>query len=432
MSYKPFKKSNSSYSTNSDSGSNFSGNRSSNRPSAGRSFGGSRGGSTGGFGGGFGGGSRRKFINPGLKINPMRFVNRAQATEQEAPYVSQNRFVDFAIDQKLKHNIVSKGYLTPTAIQDQSIPHLLQNKDVVGIANTGTGKTAAFLIPLINKVVNDRRQKVLIMVPTRELAVQIQDEFVSFARDLQIRSAFCIGGTNIKNQIYNLRHNPSFVIGTPGRLKDLLERKALYLGDFRTVVLDEADRMLDMGFIHDMKEILSLLPAPRQTLLFSATLSPEIEGLTRQFQNQPVKVSVKTRDTSANVDQDIVRFEDEAHRLELLHDLLIQPDFQKVLVFGETKHGVEKLSKVLTERGFKAASIHGNKTQSARQSALNKFKLNEIAILVATDVAARGLDIPLVSHVINYDVPSSYEDYIHRIGRTGRAGQTGKALTFVQ
>lgn len=376
--------------------------------------------------------SRPKYVNPGLKIDVNRFINRAQPQAAEAPYQSQHHFADFPINHQLKQNIITKGYVTPTAIQDQSIPHVLQNKDVIGIANTGTGKTAAFLIPSINKILNDRNQRILIMVPTRELAVQIQDEFMSFARGLQIRSAFCIGGTNIKPQIINLRRQPSIVIGTPGRLKDLMERQAIRFADYQTVVLDEADRMLDMGFIHDMKLILGQLPTPRQTLLFSATLSPQIEQLTRQFQYQPVKVSVKTRDTSANVDQDIIRFRQDEEKIELLHDLLIQPDHKKVLIFGETKHGVEKLSKSLNERGFKAASIHGNKTQSARQQALKQFKQHEIHILVATDVAARGLDIPAVSHVINYDVPASYEDYVHRIGRTGRAGQTGTALTFVR
>lgn len=373
---------------------------------------------------------RARFVNPGLRIDVNRFINKAKPIQEAVAYISTNKFIDFKIDERLKANIISKGFVTPTAIQDQAIPHLLNNKDVIGIANTGTGKTAAFLIPLINKVLLNRSERVLIMVPTRELALQIQEDLFSLTRNLQIRSAFCIGGTSISNQIYNLRQNPSFVIGTPGRLKDLLERKALYLGNFRTTVLDEADRMLDMGFINDMKAILSLLPSPRQTLLFSATLSPAIENLTRQFQNQPVKVSVRTSETSANIDQDIVRVSAD-QKIDTLHDLLIQPEFQKVLIFGETKHGVEKLSKSLNERGFKTASIHGNKTQGARQLALKLFKQHQITILVATDVAARGLDIPLVSHVINFDVPASYEDYIHRIGRTGRAGNAGKALTFV-
>ena len=222
------------------------------------------------------------------------------------------------------------------------------------------------------------------------------------------------------------------VMGTPGRLKDIIERKVLYPSNYRTVVLDEADRMLDMGFITDIRFMLALLPSPRQTLLFSATLSSEIDALTRQFQNNPIKISAVTGVTPSAIDQNIVRFGTEESKVELLHDLLKQSEFEKVLVFGQTKHGVERLSKDLNERGFKAASIHGNKTQSARQKALNLFKQNDISILVATDVAARGLDIPHVSHVINYDIPASYDDYVHRIGRTGRAGNTGKALTFVR
>lgn len=376
--------------------------------------------------------NRRTYVNPGLRIDVNRFINKAQPRTETKAYEPQHHFSDFPIDERLKYTIAAKGFVAPTPIQDQSIPHVLAGKDVIGLANTGTGKTAAFLIPLINKVVRDPRERVLVMVPTRELALQIQDELFAFTKGLRVYSAFCIGGAPIGKQIGNLRRNPHFVIGTPGRLKDLIERKALNLGNFRTAVLDEADRMLDMGFIHDMKEILSLLPSPRQTLLFSATLSPAIEQLTRQFQNQPIKVSVKTGDTSANVDQDIVRYPHEESKLDMLHDILIQPDFQKVLIFGQTKHGVEKLAVALNERGFKAASIHGNKSQSARQIALKNFKRDEVNILVATDVAARGLDIPLVSHVINYDVPASYEDYVHRIGRTGRAGNVGKALTFVQ
>lgn len=377
--------------------------------------------------------NRPKFVNPGLRIDVNRFINRAPAPIAGSPstvYQPKHRFNDFALDNRLKQNIAAKGYINPTAIQDQSIPYLLQGQDVLGIADTGTGKTAAFLIPLINQVIHNRQARVLVMVPTRELALQIQEELISFSRGLLIGSAFCIGGTSIGKQIHNLRQNPHFVIGTPGRLKDLLERKALHLGNFRTVVLDEADRMLDMGFINDMKAILALLPSPRQTLLFSATLSPEIERLTGQFQNNPVKVAIQSTNKSTNIDQDIVKVSEE-NKIDVLHDLLIQPDFQKVLIFGQTKHGVEKLSKNLSERGFAAASIHGNKTQSARQQTLRLFKQDKINILVATDVAARGLDIPLVSHVINYDVPASIEDYIHRIGRTGRAGQTGKALTFV-
>lgn len=381
-----------------------------------------------------GGGNRgrRNFINPGLRIDVNRFVNRAQTIESEETYIPKYQFSDFPIHNQLKQNILSKNYITPTPIQDQVIPHALQHRDIIGIANTGTGKTAAFLIPMINKIIENPREKVIVMVPTRELALQIQTELNSFNRYLNIKSALCIGGANINIQIRDLRNYPSFVIGTPGRLKDLIKRKMLYLGNVNSVVLDEADRMLDMGFIGDMKEILALMPTPRQTLLFSATLPPMVEQITKQFQNDPIKISVKSRETLANVDQNIIRVTDHNHKVETLHDLLNQPEFEKVLVFGETKHGVEKLSDELKSRGFKSTAIHGNKRQAARQKALMQFKKNEVKILVATDVAARGLDIPHVSHVINFDVPASWEDYVHRIGRTGRAGNPGKALTFVK
>ena len=362
-----------------------------------------------------------------------KFINKAVITEEVEKFVPEHRFDDFALMPAVKLNIKAKGYAEPTPIQDRAIPHVLRGSDVVGIANTGTGKTGAFLIPLINKLAAHRAAgRVLIMVPTRELAVQINDEFKGFAKSLQLHSVVCVGGANINPQISELRRKPQFVIGTPGRLKDLLERRALNLSDFKTAVLDEADRMLDMGFIADMRRILALLPSPRHTLFFSATLSPEIEKLIGEFLREPVRISVKTRDTAGSIDQDIVRVPRGTDKLDVLHNLLIQPGFDKVLVFGRTKHGVEKLSKKLVERGFKAESIHGNKTQGRRQKALDLFKRDHVQVLCATDVAARGLDINGVSHVINYDLPSTHEDYIHRIGRTGRAGKPGKALTFIE
>jgi superfamily II DNA/RNA helicase len=273
---------------------------------------------------------------------------------------------------------------------------------------------------------------VLIIVPTRELASQIADELRSLSKDMPILGAVCVGGVGIGSQIAAVRRHPHFIIGTPGRLKDLIEQRVLTLGDVRTAVLDEADRMLDMGFIHDMRKILALLPTPRQTLFFSATLSPEIERLIGSFLNQPARISVKTRETSASIDQDVVRIPAGTHKLEVLRSLLSQPDFNKVLVFGRTKHGVEKLAKLLVREGIKAESIHGNKTQGKRQRALDLFKSDHVQVLVATDVAARGIDIEGVSHVINYDIPASHDDYVHRIGRTGRAGKRGKALTFIE
>ncbi len=364
-------------------------------------------------------------------IDPARFINKAIANEESENFISEHKFQSFNVDYRLKSNVLNKGYKQPTPIQDQTIPHILKGLDVVGMANTGTGKTAAFLIPLINKVLLNKIAKVLIMVPTRELAIQIDSEFKSLARGLQLYSVCGVGGLSIGRQISELRLRHNFIIGTPGRLKDLIERRMIRLAEFKTIVLDEADRMLDMGFIHDMRFIMAGLPKERHTLFFSATLSPEIEHLIFEFLKNPVRISVKTRDTATNVDQDVVKVGGGKNKLELLHDLLNQKEFNKVLVFGRTKHGVERLSRVLVERGFRADSIHGNKNHSGRQRALTAFKNNRLQVLVATDVAARGLDIPNVSHVINYDLPSTYDDYVHRIGRTGRGDKQGKALTFI-
>lgn len=360
-----------------------------------------------------------------------KFINKAVSRPVVAPYQASNRFADLPVHAHLKENVLRAGYQTPTAIQDQAIPHALRGRDLVGIANTGTGKTAAFLIPLLDKVMRDKRQKVLIVTPTRELTIQINDEFIKLASRLGIFSVCAVGGASIGRQISDLRRAHHFVIGTPGRLKDLIERGSVRPGDFQTIVLDEADRMLDMGFIGDMRYLMAAMPAGRQTLFFSATLSDDIKRIINQFLKDPVSVSVRTGDTAHGVDQDVVYVKN-LPKLDLLHDLLIKPEFNKVLIFGRTKHGVERLSKMLGERGFRAESIHGNKNHNQRQRALSQFKEDRSQILVATDVAARGLDIPNVSHVINYELPATYEDYIHRIGRTGRGGKVGKALTFIE
>jgi len=383
----------------------------------------------GGVGRGQRGGQRHQI--KGQRIDVSRFINKAVITEKVEHFVPEHKFMDFKIHQQIKTNIAAKGYTMPTPIQDRTIPHILLGADVVGIANTGTGKTGAFLIPLINKVMADPKENVLIVVPTRELAIQINEELREFSKHMNLHSVCCVGGAHIGQQISGLRRPHRFVIGTPGRLKDLIQRRVLDLARFKSVVLDEADRMLDMGFLPDMRFMMAKLPKERHTLFFSATLSREIETLIKEFLREPVSISVKTQDTAKNVDQDVVRVKPGAEKLDVLHDLLIQPEFSKVLIFGKTKHGVENLSKILVKRGFKAESIHGDKNQSKRQKALGLFKDNRAQILVATDVAARGLDISGISHVINYDIPATYDDYIHRIGRTGRAGKKGKALTFV-
>ncbi|MFZ2484884.1 MAG: DEAD/DEAH box helicase [Minisyncoccia bacterium] len=380
----------------------------------------------------------RKFNNrtrgafQGVHIDVARFVNKAVSTEETKRFVPEHSFADFDLQELLKKNIEEKGYTTPTPIQDQTIPHIILGKDVVGIANTGTGKTAAFLIPLINKIILDRREKVLIVVPTRELAHQIDGELRDFAKNSNLFSVLCIGGAGMGNQIRELRHQHHFVIGTPGRLKDLMEQGVLDLSGFRSVVLDEADRMLDMGFINDIRLMISKMSKDRHTLFFSATLSPRIEKLIHEFLREPIRISVKTQDTPNSVHQDVIRVPTGKLKLDVLEELLRQVEFSKVLVFGRTKHGVEKLSIELGKRGFKTESIHGNKRQRERQNALDLFKRDLAQVLIATDVAARGIDISGVTHVINFDLPATYEDYIHRIGRTGRGDSKGKALTFVE
>lgn len=367
------------------------------------------------------------------QINISHFIRKsADSPKKIEEYVPLHTFADFDIDAKLKHNILHKGYIQPTPIQDKAVPLILTGKDVVGIANTGTGKTAAFLIPLINKVIKNPQESVLIMAPTRELAFQIQKEFMAFSRNLHIHSTLCIGGASMGVQISQLRRGPHFVIGTPGRLKDLIQQGVLNLAKCSNVVLDEADQMLDMGFIHDMRFILDKLSKQRQSLFFSATIPPEIESLIHTFLIDPVTISVKMQDTAANVDQDVIPVANKDDKMDILCNLLRQPEFHKVLIFGRTKYGVEKLAVQLAKQGFQAVSIHGNKTQSKRQQAVDQFKANQVQILVATDVMSRGMDIPNVSHVINFDIPQTYEDYIHRIGRTGRADKKGIALTFIE
>jgi len=383
------------------------------------------------FGGGRNSKAKKVLGRAFERIDAARFVKKSEIVEKAPEFVAKNKFADFPFDPKIKANIVKKGYVQPTPIQDESIPHILEQKDLVGIANTGTGKTAAFLLPLLHKIINNRTQKVLIVAPTRELALQINAEFVSFAIGTGLYSVACIGGSSIGIQISSLRKPTNFVIGTPGRIKDLITRKVLNLSQFQNVVIDEADRMLDMGFLPDMNFIMHLLPKIRQSLFFSATISPEINKLIQTFLLNPITVSVKMQETAANVEQDVVKIPRNRNKLDVLDELLRQQQFEKVLIFGRTKRGVERLTGSLVQKGFQVASIHGDKTQSGRQVALNLFKNNKVKILVATDVVARGLDIPNVSHVINFDLPATYDDYVHRIGRTGRAEQKGIALTFV-
>lgn len=374
--------------------------------------------------------SRRSATDIVRAIRALQFAPKSEVAEEV--YQPKNSFNDFQLSEKLKSNISFKKYTSPTPIQDQVISPIIEGSDIIGIANTGTGKTAAFLIPLVEKVTRGYHDRVLILTPTRELAVQISEELRGFTYGLKIYSALCVGGMNIGRQRNELRRGAHFVIGTPGRIKDFSERGDLDLSSFSVVVLDEADRMVDIGFIHDIKYFISKFSKNRQSLFFSATVPPKVNDILRSFVRNAITVSVKKTDTTSNIAQSIVEVSGKEEKIEKLHKLLIQEEYEKVLVFGRTKWSMQKLSNELLKRGFNADVIHGNKSQNQRIKTLDKFKKNQVKILIATDVASRGLDIPDVSHVINYDLPDSLEDYIHRIGRTGRANKKGIALTFVE
>ena len=331
----------------------------------------------------------------------------------------------------------TEGYTEPTPIQEQSIPHILRGKDLLGCAQTGTGKTAAFAIPILQNLMLQQKEdaynhgiKALILTPTRELAIQIDESFEAYGKHLGLRHTVIFGGVSQFNQTSQLRRGVDILIATPGRLLDLIAQKFINLKDIKTFVLDEADRMLDMGFIHDVRKIIAILPEKRQTLFFSATMPPEITRLSSSILTNPVRVEVAAvSSTAENVDQHIYLVEKNDKRQLLIH-LLKNGNIQNALVFTRTKYGADKIAKELHRANIKSDAIHGNKTQAARQKALNNFKEGKIRVLVATDIAARGIDVDDLSHVINFELPNIPETYVHRIGRTGRAGNSGSALSF--
>lgn len=373
-----------------------------------------------------------KFKQKPSNIDPSQLVKKASVTEH-VEYKSDRLVSELPINHLLKENLLQKGYKRPTEIQDRTLETLLSGRDLLGIAQTGTGKTAAFLIPIINQLLQHRKTShTLILTPTRELANQIEAELKSMTKGLKIYGTCLIGGTNINKDLQNLRRPSHVVIATPGRLLDLVNRKALDLRKFNTLVLDEFDRMLDMGFVHDVKRIISGLQQRQHSLLFSATLDKSQERIIDEILDNPVTVKVSTGTTTGeNIDQDVVRLKAGENKFDALYNLVVGEEFNKVILFEETKHSVSKLCTQLNKAGISADQIHGNKSQSARQRALNAFKAGKVKVLVATDVAARGIDVSDVSHVINYRIPATMDSYIHRIGRTGRAGKTGKALTFI-
>ncbi len=365
------------------------------------------------------------------KINPSLYIKQAEKLVKIEDEFTTNTFSDFGFDSNLLANIKTKGYLKPTQIQDQAIPQILQGSDVLGIANTGTGKTAAYVLPIINKIIDNPNQRVLILAPTRELALQIKEEIRSFTWGLKVFVTLAIGGAYIREQIIGIKRDPHIIIGTPGRILDLGKRHVINFSKINVLVLDEVDRMLDMGFIHDIKNIVNQIPTSRQTLFFSATLDRKTEPLTREFLNNQIQISIKSQDASSHVDQNVVRVPRHAKE-ETLHQILSNAEFKKVLIFSATQMMVERLSTSLSQKGFKSQGLHGGKRQYQRQQIVDNFRENRINILVATDVAARGLDISDITHVINYDEPNNYQEYIHRIGRTGRGNAVGCALTFIE
>jgi ATP-dependent RNA helicase RhlE len=378
--------------------------------------------------------SRPRQVQRGPKkeyINPARFIQSAKQVD-EAEYTPHHNFSDFNIHPLIQTNLIDKGFLKPSPIQDQTIPVGLLGQDIVGVANTGTGKTAAFAVPILNRLMDDRDSFAIILAPTRELAQQIDEQCRSIAKGSGLSGAVLIGGVAMGPQLRDLRNNPRIVIGTPGRIMDHARRGTLRLSQFNLVVLDEVDRMLDMGFIHDIRLILSQTASKKQSFFFSATIDSRVKTIIDSFSVNPVQIEVKTGDTSDNVEQNVITYASKNEKIDKLHELLIQEKVVKALVFDDTHRSVEKLSDELQSRGFEVDAIHGGKSQSQRQKALKRFRDSQVKILVATDVAARGIDVVDISHVVNYSQPQSYGDYVHRIGRTGRAGRLGYAMTFVE
>lgn len=368
------------------------------------------------------------------KIALERYTRTAKPVKME-DYTPQQAFHQMPLRKDVLHSVAHKGYVNPSPIQDQAIPHVLQGKDVVGLAATGTGKTAAFLIPLLHITLEKANQSTtLIVCPTRELAMQIEQELFELKhKNMNIFATLLVGGVDIRGQIRRIQKQNQFLIGTPGRIKDLIQKRHLDLSQVQHVVLDEVDRMLDMGFLDDVRFIVEQLPQDRQSLFFSATVDPKQEAIIANLTKDPIRIKVSnTSNSSDNVHQAAVLIEPHQKKSDILVDLLRQKEVEKAIIFTRTKHAADRLSNDLYRLGFPSTSIHGDLSQGQRKRALESFKSSQSLILVATDVAARGIDVKDITHVINYDEPATYDEYIHRIGRTGRAGKVGNAITFVE
>lgn len=349
---------------------------------------------------------------------------------------NQHSFQELGLSDALLRAVALKGYRQPTAIQQQAIPAILAGQDILAGSQTGTGKTAGFTLPLLQKlagrpVSGKRSVRALILTPTRELAAQVAESVTTYGKNLPLRSAVVFGGVSFNNQVKILRNGVDILIATPGRLLDHVSQGSVDLSKVDILVLDEADRMLDMGFIHDIRKIIALMPAKRQNLLFSATFSEEIRQLAKGLLKAPLEIQVAAKNAPAESISQIVHPVDNGRKRALLSHLITSENWRQVLVFTRTKHGANRLSEQLEKDGVTSAAIHGNKSQSARMKALADFKKGQVRVLVATDIAARGLDIDQLPHVVNYELPQVPEDYVHRIGRTGRAGKEGKAVSLV-
>lgn len=346
------------------------------------------------------------------------------------------KFSDFNLIGDIQWAIKEAGYETPTPIQAQAIPSLLEGKDLLGCAQTGTGKTAAFALPILNRLSKNPRRlepkqtRVLVLAPTRELAIQIHESFNVYGKNLRLKYAVIFGGVNQGPQVGIMRSGVDVLVATPGRLLDLISQNYLVLNKLEILVLDEADRMLDMGFLPDIKKIIQLLPKQRQNLFFSATMPKEIQNLAHSLLVNPVKVEVAPVSSTVEVIDQSVMFVEKSKKRDLLRTLLKQKEFKSVIVFSRTKHGANRIVETLEKNNISSEAIHGNKSQNARQRALENFRTGKVRVLVATDIAARGIDIDNVSHVINFDLPADSESYVHRIGRTARAGAKGIAIAF--
>ena len=365
-------------------------------------------------------------------LDPTLFIKKA-VQQDNKKYVSSRLIQELPVDKSIITNLLSKGYKFPTEIQDKTIEPILEGRNLMGLAQTGTGKTGAFLIPMASNLINQKASfQVLIVSPTRELAMQIETEFNSIAKGLRLFSTCLIGGTSVRRDISNLRRSSHIVIGTPGRITDMVRQRALNLNNFSILVLDEFDRLLDMGFSRDIQWLVDGMKNRKQTILFSATEEKDQKKIISNLLENPVEVRVRAENVSADsIDQDVVEVKNGEKKMDVLLNMVRDESFEKVLVFAETKRWVSRICRDLRSAGIKADEIHGNKSQNYRINALNSFKNKKIQVLVATDVAARGLDITNVTHVINYQQPKDMDSYIHRIGRTGRAGKKGKAYTFI-